>query len=134
MKLRPEYKDIFTSKTMFYRALHTISAQRYRLPVRRFILDLFNVELDPDVMKSLAECERALKMTPLQESMMPTSPPPRVVSMLPTRRIRKISDSDEESVLDDEEKPEVEKHPVLNLRPVSRIIGFDGKGDGDSKD
>lgn len=85
-------------------------------------------------MKSLAECERALKMTPLQESMMPTSPPPRVVSMLPTRRIRKISDSDEESVLDDEEKPEVEKHPVLNLRPVSRIIGFDGKGDGDSKD
>ncbi len=130
MKSRPEYKEIFTSTSMFYRALYTISAQRYRLPVRRFILDLFNIELDADVMKSLAECEKFLKMTPSEESVADPPPPPRVVSMLPSRRNRRISDSDEESVLDEEEKPEVEKHPVLNLRPVSRIIGFDGPGSG----
>ncbi|KZS99473.1 uncharacterized protein LAESUDRAFT_816934 [Laetiporus sulphureus 93-53] len=49
MKARPEYRDVFNSPTMFYRALHTISSQKYRLQVRRHILDLFNLELDVDL-------------------------------------------------------------------------------------
>lgn len=127
MKTRSEYKEVFSSTSMFYRALHTISSQRYRLPVRRYIIDLFNIELDADVMKTLSECGKALKMTPSEESLADPPPPPRVVSMLPSRN-RRISDSDEESVLDDDDKPG--KHPVLNLRPMSRIFGFEAEGEG----
>ncbi|KAJ7107266.1 Rapamycin-insensitive companion of mTOR, N-term-domain-containing protein, partial [Mycena crocata] len=36
MKSRPEFKSIFSSPAMFFRALHTVSTQRYRLPVRRY--------------------------------------------------------------------------------------------------
>ena len=46
---------------MFYRALHTISSQKYRLPVRRYIFDLFNVELDADVVKKLTDCAISLR-------------------------------------------------------------------------
>ncbi|KAI0789744.1 Rapamycin-insensitive companion of mTOR, N-term-domain-containing protein [Abortiporus biennis] len=131
MKQRPEYKHIFSSTKMFYRAMHTISSQRYRLPVRRYILDLFNVELCPEVIKELREHESELKIGPAEEAVA-VAPAPRVVSMLPARNNR-ISDSDDESVMDEEGgKPEVEKHPVLNLAPVRKIVGFeDGHSDSE---
>ena len=46
---------------MFYRALHTISTQKFRLPVRRYIFDLFSIELDADVVRQLAESAVALR-------------------------------------------------------------------------
>ncbi len=62
MKSKPEYRHIFTSPSMFYRALHTISSQKYRLPVRRYIFDLFNIELDADVVRKLSECAISLRI------------------------------------------------------------------------
>ncbi|KAI0073477.1 hypothetical protein K474DRAFT_1666532 [Panus rudis PR-1116 ss-1] len=67
MKPRPEYRPIFASPSMLFRALHTISSQRYRLPVRRYILDLFNVDLDEDVVGKLVECEQELRLPPPKE-------------------------------------------------------------------
>ena len=41
---------------------------------------------------------------------------------------------DDESVMDElEEKPDVEKHPVMNLAPVRKIVGFDD-GHSDSEE
>ena len=62
MKSKPEYRHIFSSPRMFYRALHTISTQKYRLPVRRYVFDLFNIELDADVVRLLAESAVALRV------------------------------------------------------------------------
>ena len=62
MKSKPEYRHIFSSPRMFFRALHTISTQKYRLPVRRYILDLFTVELDADVVRQLTESAVALQI------------------------------------------------------------------------
>ena len=108
---------------MFYRALHAISSQKYRLPVRRYILDLFNIELNEDVVKKLGEHASRLRMkTASREARARAS---RAMSILgrPARQ-RHVSESDDESVSEDEEVPEIKKHPVLNLRPQSRIVGF----------
>ncbi|KAG8908318.1 hypothetical protein FRC00_011289, partial [Tulasnella sp. 408] len=52
-KFKAQHRQIFSSITLFYRVLHILSTQRYRLPVRRYILDLFDIDLDPDTMNAL---------------------------------------------------------------------------------
>lgn len=110
---------------MLYRALHTISSQKYRLPVRRYIIDLFNIELDADVVKVLSGYAVSMRMQP---AAVPAKPSPtRIISIVgrPGRQ-HQISGSDEEDMLnDDERKDVVEKPPVMSLRPMSRIFGFD---------
>ncbi|TDL23281.1 hypothetical protein BD410DRAFT_858667 [Rickenella mellea] len=127
LKTRPEYRSVFSSPSLFYRVLHTISTQRYRLPVRRYILDLFDIQLDSNVIKTLIECEKTL--TNLSKHT--TSPKvmklqPRVVSIFGPNRGRRASESDGEDDLDDEEDTDtvMEERPV-SLQPVKRIVGFD---------
>ncbi|KAI0087847.1 Rapamycin-insensitive companion of mTOR, N-term-domain-containing protein [Irpex rosettiformis] len=124
MKSRREYRRIFASTTMLYRALHVISSQRYRLPVRRYIIDLFNVELNDEVVKKLGEHAIRLKLHSSTSSVVRGRM--RAMSILgrPARH-HHVSESDEESVSDEEEVPEVKKHPVVNLPPQIRIAGFD---------
>lgn len=125
MKSRPEYRPAFSSISTYYRALHTISTQRYRLPVRRYILDLFNIELDSDVAKSLSDCAKTLRAP--SSFKQPKSPSTRVVSMFGRLgRPRRGSMSDDEaSDTAENENIIIEEKPVVTLRPVSRIIGFD---------
>lgn len=125
MKSRPEYKPVFSSVSTFYRALHTISTQRYRLPVRRYILDLFDIELDSDVAKSLTEQAKTLKAPP---SFKPKSPSNRVVSMFGRlARSRNGSESDDDASDGTAELDNlvIKEKPIITLRPVSRIIGFE---------
>lgn len=125
MKSRPEYRPVFSSLSTFYRALHTISTQRFRLPVRRYILDLFDIELDGDVVKSLAEHAKSLQALPSFKQ--PKSPSNRIVNMFGRLgRARRASESDDEaSDTAENENIVIEEKPVITLRPVSRIIGFD---------
>ena len=109
---------------MFFRALHTISTQRYRLPVRRYILDLFNIELDYDVVKSFADYTKSLRAPP---SFKPhKSPRSREVNIFGhLRHARRASESDEDE-LDDDRAAVGRKveHSVISLRPQSTIVGF----------
>lgn len=68
------HRTVFSSVSLYYRALHVISTQRYRLPVRRYILDLFDFELDSDVMTTICSLQKSLYQPPLP-------PPPIFVSM-----------------------------------------------------
>ena len=127
MKSRPEYRSAFTSPTVLFRALHIISTQRYRLPVRRYILDLFNIELDQDVIKAICDATLSLRAPPsFKQSEAHIS---RVVSMLGPKHAGTESDSDPEeddSEMDNvTEEAAVKNNPVIMLRPVSRITGFD---------
>jgi len=129
LKSRPESRHIFSSCPVFYRALHAISSQRYRLPVRRFILDLFDIELSTETIRALSESASELAV--------PTVPKPapntrrgrlaRVVSVIGRPAHGRWGDSDEEESLNSEEE-EVEvvtsEKPVINLRPQSTIRGF----------
>ncbi|KAF9221011.1 hypothetical protein BS17DRAFT_786363, partial [Gyrodon lividus] len=127
MKSRPEYHSTFGSPAVFFRALHIISTQRYRLPVRRYILDLFNIELDNGVIKAISEAAVSLRAPPsFKQSEAHIS---RVVSMLGPKHAGGESDSDEEdddSEMDDvAEEGAVKNNTMITLRPVIRIIGFD---------
>ncbi|KAI9064633.1 hypothetical protein FKP32DRAFT_1648919 [Trametes sanguinea] len=130
MKSKPEYRHIFSSPSMFYRALHTISSQKYRLPVRRYILDLFNIELDASTVQQLSECAISLRI-PLtaQEPAEPSEPSPVEEKPAPfrPRPVRHhVDESDEEESDVEEKEPAAKKPraPVMSLRPKSRIIGF----------
>lgn len=108
---------------MFFRALHTISTQRYRLPVRRYIVDLFNLELNPELVSALRANAVTLKAHP---SYKPSNVDANRLSVF--GRIRRSTESDDEDdELDAPTGPSIvpDKLPVLNLRPVSKIIGFD---------
>ena len=135
MKSKPEYRHIFTSPSMFYRALYTISSQKYRLPVRRYIFDLFNIELDADVVKQLSDCAisqripltgdgaSAVDPSPIQEKPRDTIMPP----VKPRQSVRPVVSESEDEGSDVEEKEVAAKKrraPVMSLRPKSRIIGF----------
>jgi len=125
MKSRPEYRSAFSSPSVFYRALHIISTQRYRLPVRRYILDLFDIELGAEVAEALSDCATSLQAP---ESFKPSKASNRAVSMFGhLGRPRRNSESDEdEDELDTNENQAafVEERPAISLRPISRIIGF----------
>lgn len=111
---------------MFFRALHTISTQRYRLPVRRYILDLFTIELDAEVVAALSEAAKALHAHP---SYKPAKESNRVSMFGPLGRPRRSSESDDDEgeldVDDEPQKPPAGEQPVISLRPVNRTIGFD---------
>jgi rapamycin-insensitive companion of mTOR len=120
MKSRPEYRPVFNSRSMFFRALHTISTQRYRLPVRRYILGLFNVDLDYDVVQSLTDYAKSLR-APLSFKPL-KSPGSRVVSIFGhLGHSHRTSESDEDELDVEDKKFE---HPVISLRPQSTIVGF----------
>jgi rapamycin-insensitive companion of mTOR len=124
MKSRPEYRTIFTSPKMFYRALHIISTQRYRLPVRRYIVDLFNLELNPELASTLLENAESLRAHPSYKI---SNSDARRLSMFPLMgRPRRTSESDDED--DELDAPIVpgasDEQPAISLRPVSKTIGF----------
>lgn len=131
MKSKSEYRSVFSSSSSYYRVLHILSTRRYRLPVRRYILELFDVQLDASVVQTLVECSKAFSETGTSSTS--TSPKvtkaqPRVVSMFGRSvRGRRPSESDDDESLgssDEEEKTEVGR-PV-SLLPVKRVSGFDG--------
>ncbi|KAG1750937.1 Rapamycin-insensitive companion of mTOR, N-term-domain-containing protein [Suillus occidentalis] len=128
MKSRPEYRSAFSSPSVFFRALHTISTQRYRLPVRRYIFDLFTTELDGELALELSACANSLRAPPtFKQSEAHIN---RVVSMFGLKHTRGTSESDDEDDdmddVVDETVNDRDRNPVMiTLRPVSRIIGFD---------
>ena len=131
MKSKPEYRHIFSSPSMFYRALHTISSQKYRMPVRRYIFDLFNIDLDADVVKQLSDCAIALRVpltAPEAAGPSPAQEKPRetVVPTFQPRPARPVVSESDDEESDDEEEVTAKKPraPVISLRPKSRVIGF----------
>jgi len=131
MKGRPEFRHIFSSPQVFYRVLHTISAQKYRLLVRRYIFDLFNMELDEETTKVFAVCERTLRMNQAPDST--TVSLQRTASRVITSFGHQAMDSDESG---EDEVSEVKgftkkfntsRRPV-SLKPARKVIGgFDEK-------
>ncbi|KAJ3921151.1 Rapamycin-insensitive companion of mTOR, N-term-domain-containing protein [Lentinula edodes] len=125
MKSRPEYRSVFTSPAMLYRVFHTISTSRYRLPVRRYIMDLFNIELDEEVVAAMVEASKKFKANSLH-------PPPKTdlnrrLSMFGNLgRRSSVSDDEDDDEMNEDSSPVLPKReePAFALRPVHRIAGF----------
>ncbi|KAH7885334.1 Rapamycin-insensitive companion of mTOR, N-term-domain-containing protein [Phlebopus sp. FC_14] len=123
MKSRPEYRSAFASPIVFFRALHMISTQRYRLPVRRYILDLFNVELDGEVVEAINDAAVSIRApASFKQSEVHIS---RVVSMIGLKHGGGESDSDEEeSEVEKVAEEAIGRNPAIMLRPMTRVTGF----------
>ncbi|RXW24422.1 hypothetical protein EST38_g1410 [Candolleomyces aberdarensis] len=126
LKAKPECKEALSSPAMFYRALHMISSHRYRLPVRRYIVDLFNLELSPDLVAALDEAAKKLPKASAS-SKLPKSDRLRL-SILPMGRHSESDESDAED--DGTDTPPARKvvpdgdQPVLSLQPQRKMVGF----------
>lgn len=114
---------------MFFRALHTISTQRYRLPVRRYILDLFNVEVNVDTIAALSSSSKALRLhteEPHKDSSVPPPLNPNLVHIIP-RPESDEEDEEDDDFVDTKHGSALKRKSTVaieKLRPVSRIIGF----------
>ena len=110
---------------MFYRALHIISTSRYRLPVRRFIFDLFDIPLDPETVTALTDSSRTLVMGPAKP---PAAGRRRAMSVLfaAPKAQAQGSDDEEETGLATHRPGAKKTHapPTVSLRPKSTIQGF----------
>ena len=103
-----------------------ISTQRYRLPVRRYIVELFNQELGQELVNALNDAKSRLTASPSYQ-------PPRtdtlrmsVFGRLGKRRASESDESDEDGDLD---TPAVQTalmkgHPIITLQPLNKIVGF----------
>lgn len=104
-----------------------ISTQRYRLPVRRYIVELFNQELGQELVNSLNDAKSRLTASP-------SYVPPRtdtlrmsVFGRLGKRRASESDESDEEDGdLDTPAVPTavIKGQPTITLQPLQKIVGF----------
>ncbi|EKM79491.1 hypothetical protein AGABI1DRAFT_120880 [Agaricus bisporus var. burnettii JB137-S8] len=126
---RPEYRKAFSSPDMFYRALHMLSTQRYRLPVRRYILDLFNLEMNPETVAALERSAEALKAEPSYKPSSATITRMSIFGRLGRTKRPSESESSEdgdESFTGNASHDVLkEQGPVLKLKPVLKVVGFD---------
>jgi large subunit ribosomal protein L17e len=120
-----------------------ISSQHYRLPVRRYILELFDVKLDDNVVTQMASYEQDVEAyakeceanPQLQKAAKQDDAPPNRGDKKDRRKSRPRRDSpDSEEDLDamweEAEEPAPPETTTLKLKPLTRIVGFDA-GDSD---
>ncbi|GJJ15545.1 hypothetical protein Clacol_009823 [Clathrus columnatus] len=124
LKARSETKAAFNSIPLFYRVLQTISKQHYRLPVRRYIFELFDVQFNAETINTLKAYAKSMRVQPMNMR--------RDKSERPLTMIRTVQKADEyEVVLDIDEGQEQsnpmteEELPNLRLEPLEKHIGFD---------
>jgi rapamycin-insensitive companion of mTOR len=128
MKLKPEYKDVFRSPTMLYRAIHIISRSKYKQPVRRYVLDLFDLQLNADTVTQLVSCEKQMHVHVVNgngAAKLSRQTNPRVFSVIDMQVMH--GDGMEGGDSDDDDAPAplpLPRRMVRSLRPVSRIVGF----------
>lgn len=81
---------MLSSIPLFYRALQTISRQRYRLPVRRYIFELFEVQFNAETINALKAYGKMMRVQPMNMR--------RDKSERPLTMIRTIQKADEYEV------------------------------------
>jgi hypothetical protein len=70
-RLKRSHHELFASIPLFYRALHVVSTNHHRLPIRRFLFELFDIRLTPDVVLALREASVALRAPPTATPVLP---------------------------------------------------------------
>ena len=120
-----------------------ISSQHYRLPVRRYILDLFDVKLDDNVVTQLVAYEQdveayakeyeanpQLQKAGKQDDAQPNRGDKKDRRKSRPRRDSPDSEEDLDAMWEEPEEPAPPETVTLKLKPLTRIVGFDA-GDSD---
>jgi hypothetical protein len=124
--IKSKHRRLFSSLPLYYRALHTISTQRYRLPVRRYVMELFDVRLDPSVVATLSSIAKSLASA--QPATSPGHPPNLARTMSEEEEVSAGLRLGLNGLPDDMasfEEPEVRRKPGPPMKPKARFSGFD---------
>lgn len=66
-RLKGRHRDLFSSSSLYYRALEMLANHHYRLAVRRYIIELFDVALDDRTALEIMNAGEELKARHLEE-------------------------------------------------------------------
>ncbi|KAM0751148.1 hypothetical protein T439DRAFT_374032 [Meredithblackwellia eburnea MCA 4105] len=66
-KLKSRHRELFSSPTLYYRVLEMLSSYHYRLAVRRYVLDLFDISLDDQAARDISAAGEQLMAKLAQE-------------------------------------------------------------------
>lgn len=115
---------MFTSPTVFFRAMHIISTQRFRLPVRRYIIDLFSIEMNSELVSIFIEYAQTLKAGPVpEETKLPVSQSDMFANLGSGHDSSIGSDEDESDPAAQNTAANRPKQ-ALTLRPIHKVVGF----------
>jgi rapamycin-insensitive companion of mTOR len=60
-KAKSRHPSVFSSPELVYRAINLLNTQHYRLPVRRYVYELFDAPLDVGSARNIAEAGAGIK-------------------------------------------------------------------------
>ncbi|KZO96980.1 hypothetical protein CALVIDRAFT_480721 [Calocera viscosa TUFC12733] len=125
-RLKTRHHRLFSSITLLYRVLHLISTHSYRFSVRKYVLDLFEVRLDPKTIAALRKAAASLQEITPPPANVPAAKPRD--SLRARGRTRSISDDEEIVSLEGEpgEEEEEEGPPRERLEAKIKVSGFGG--------
>lgn len=66
-RLKSRHRDLFSSPSLYYRALEMLANHHYRLPVRRYVIELFDIALDDRTAEAIMAAGEDLKARQLDE-------------------------------------------------------------------
>lgn len=61
-RLKQRHRELFSSPRLYYRALEMLANHHYRLAVRRYIIELFDLPLDEEVAASVMDAGEDLRV------------------------------------------------------------------------
>lgn len=62
-RLKIRHRELFSSPSLYYRALDMLENYHYRLPVRRYIIELFDVKLDQEFARAIMLAGEEMRTT-----------------------------------------------------------------------
>ncbi|CCA73896.1 related to protein ste16 [Serendipita indica DSM 11827] len=130
LKSRPDTRHLFSSTQLLQRALHIISTRRYRFPVRKYVLELFDIKFDGSTLEDIAHYEtQALEEVASNGGIIAfqRSHAHHAHGSRRSRHSMKAKSKRRSNIGQDDDNTTVPSSPVI-LRPKSnpvKVVGFD---------
>ncbi|GAA5842816.1 hypothetical protein JCM11251_001496 [Rhodosporidiobolus azoricus] len=139
-RLKTRHRNLFSSPSLFYRALDMLASHHYRLATRKYVLELFDLPLDSEVASRILQAGEELKAKKraeleagepvlngggatgegYEDEAGPARPRWARVDTLHNAGIEEVTEDDDESIVGDGETT----IPLQVLTPVVTVRGF----------
>ncbi|GAA5961649.1 hypothetical protein JCM3765_000463 [Sporobolomyces pararoseus] len=142
-KLKSRHRSHFSSPSLYYRAIDMLSSHHYRQPVRKYILELFDYDLDPHNVDQLVSAGQELVRRKLEQELKepvsngiddhkaPKWATKSISAMMGSTKIgiggiegEVTEDEDQSSVDNDDLETMMNKVPLQILTPLLTVRGF----------
>lgn len=65
-RIRSKHRQIFSSPSLYFRVIHMISHNHFKQPIRAFVLDMFDIQLDGYLLEKIHTTEHLLRRISVQ--------------------------------------------------------------------